>query len=113
MTNPRGSWWSNDNPATLYSTARILRSANFEVIEATTGQDALDLASTGIDLLMLDVNLPDIHGFEVCQRLRRIRARPVSRSSTFPRLLLKKLTAPRDSTRALTVTSRIPWNPPC
>ena len=61
----------DDNPATLYSTARILRSADFEVIEAATGQEALDLASKGIDLLMLDVNLPDIHGFEVCQRLRK------------------------------------------
>ncbi len=61
----------DDNPATLYSTARILRSAHFDVIEAATGQEALDLASQGIDLLMLDVNLPDIHGFEVCQRLRQ------------------------------------------
>ena len=33
----------DDNPATLYSTARILRSAHFEVIEAATGQEALDL----------------------------------------------------------------------
>jgi PAS domain S-box-containing protein len=60
----------DDNPATLYSTARILRSANFSVIEATTGQGALDLAPKGVDLVMLDVNLPDIHGFEVCKRLR-------------------------------------------
>ncbi len=60
----------DDNPATLYSTARILRAANFSVTEAATGQDALDLAFQGTDLVMLDVNLPDIHGFEVCQRLR-------------------------------------------
>ena len=61
----------DDNPATLYSTSRVLRSAAFEVSEAATGQEALDLAVKGTDLLMLDVNLPDIHGFEVCQRLRK------------------------------------------
>ena len=60
----------DDNPATLYSTARVLRSADFDVKEAATGQEALDLAPNGTDLVMLDVNLPDLHGFEVCQRLR-------------------------------------------
>ncbi len=60
----------DDNPATLYSTARVLRSAHFEVTEAATGQDALELALQGTDLMMLDVNLPDIHGFDVCRRLR-------------------------------------------
>ncbi len=60
----------DDNPATLYSTARVLRSADFDVTEAATGYDALDLAFKGTDIMMLDVNLPDIHGFEVCRRLR-------------------------------------------
>ncbi|HKD67334.1 MAG TPA: response regulator [Candidatus Binataceae bacterium] len=60
----------DDNPATLYSTSRVLRSADFEVTEAATGKEALDLAAKGTDIVMLDVNLPDIHGFEVCQRLR-------------------------------------------
>jgi CheY-like chemotaxis protein len=60
----------DDNPATLYSTARVLRSADFDVTEAATGQQALDLALKGSDILMLDVNLPDIHGFDVC-RIRR------------------------------------------
>jgi hypothetical protein len=61
----------DDNPATLYSTARVLRSADFDVSEAATGQEALDLVAKGTDLVMLDVNLPDIHGFEICQRLRK------------------------------------------
>src|SRR5262249_169242 len=61
----------DDNPATLYSTSRVLRSADFEVTEAATGKEALDLAAKGTDIVMLDVNLPDIHGFEVCQRLRK------------------------------------------
>ena len=59
----------DDNPAALYATSRILRSAGYEVIEATTGAAALAAAS-GADLVVLDVNLPDIDGFEVCRLLR-------------------------------------------
>ena len=57
-------------PPTRYSTARVLRNAGFTVLEAATGQDALRLAAEPVDLVVLDVNLPDIDGFEVCRRLR-------------------------------------------
>ena len=60
----------DDNPASLYSTSRILRSAGFEVIEASTGTDALAAADQYTDLIVLDINLPDIDGLEVCRRLR-------------------------------------------
>ena len=59
----------DDNHATLYSTSHIMRAAGFEVTEGTTGEQALELARSA-DILLLDVNLPDIHGFEVCRRLR-------------------------------------------
>ena len=61
----------DDNPATLYSTARVLRAADFKVTEGSAGHQALELALKGTDVLILDVNLPDIHGFEVCRRLRK------------------------------------------
>jgi PAS domain S-box-containing protein len=60
----------DDNPATLYSTSRVLKAAGFDVSEGVTGQEALEFARKGIDILLLDVNLPDLHGFEVCRRLR-------------------------------------------
>jgi PAS domain S-box-containing protein len=60
----------DDNPASLYSTSRILRSAGFEVVEASTGTDALAAAAHDTDLIVLDINLPDIDGLEVCRRLR-------------------------------------------
>ena len=59
----------DDNPATLYSTSRVLRAAGFNVTEAINGEQALEFAGKGADLILLDVNLPDIHGFEVCRRL--------------------------------------------
>jgi len=62
----------DDNPAALYATSRVLRSAGYEVIEAATGGAALAAADRA-DLVVLDINLPDIDGFEVC---RRLRARP-------------------------------------
>jgi PAS domain S-box-containing protein len=60
----------DDNPATLYSTSRILRAAGFNVTEAINGEQGLEFAGKGADLILLDVNLPDLHGFEVCRRLR-------------------------------------------
>lgn len=59
----------DDNPSALYATSRVLRSAGFEVVEATTGAAALAAAERA-DLVVLDVNLPDMDGFEVCRRLR-------------------------------------------
>jgi PAS domain S-box-containing protein len=61
----------DDNPATLYATTRVLKAAGFHVFEAETGEAAITLAEKEpVDLVVLDVNLPDIDGFEVCRRLR-------------------------------------------
>ena len=60
----------DDNPATRYSTARIVRAAGFQTQEAATGTDAVVMASQGISAVVLDVHLPDIDGFEVCRQLR-------------------------------------------
>jgi PAS domain S-box-containing protein len=42
----------------------------FNVTEAINGEQGLEFAGQGADLILLDVNLPDLHGFEVCRRLR-------------------------------------------
>ena len=59
----------DNNPSSLRTTSRILVSAGYEVVEAASGVAALASAATA-DLVVLDVNLPDIDGFEVCRRLR-------------------------------------------
>lgn len=60
----------DDNPATRYSTARVIRAAGFLTTEAGTGREALDLAATQVSAVVLDVHLPDIDGFEVCRTIR-------------------------------------------
>ena len=60
----------DDNDASRYATVRVLRAAGFQTEEAATGRDALALASSNIDLIVLDVNLPDIDGFQVFRELR-------------------------------------------
>ena len=59
----------DDNPAALYATGRVLRAAGYEVLEASTGASALNQAGAA-NLVVLDINLPDMDGFEVCRRLR-------------------------------------------
>jgi len=60
----------DDNEAGRYSSTRLLTQAGFEVMEAATGAEALKLATRIPDLILLDVNLPDMNGFEVCRRLK-------------------------------------------
>jgi signal transduction histidine kinase len=48
----------------------LFRNAGFEVREAATGGEALRLAQEKPDLVVLDVNLPDINGFDVCKQIK-------------------------------------------
>ncbi|MGE4241024.1 response regulator [Ramlibacter sp.] len=60
----------DDNPATRYSTSRVLRAGGFRVAEAASGQEAIHKADTSVSAVVLDVHLPDVDGFEVCRRIR-------------------------------------------
>ncbi|MBN4005296.1 response regulator [Nostoc sp. LPT] len=64
----------DDNEANRYVVTRILQNAGFSVVEAATGAAGLEVvANFQPDLVILDVQLPDISGFEVC---RQIKANP-------------------------------------
>ena len=60
----------DDNEALRYSLVRTLRDAGYDVVEAKTGTEALELVAKMPDLVTLDVNLPDIDGFKVCQTIK-------------------------------------------
>lgn len=74
----------DDNEVNRYVVSRMLRNAGFNVTEAATGEAALQaVAHVRPDLIILDVQLPDIGGFEICHELK---ANPVTAS--IPILLL-------------------------
>ncbi|MGN8554451.1 UNVERIFIED_CONTAM: response regulator, partial [Microbacterium sp. SLM126] len=60
----------DDNPVTRYATVRVLTAAGYRTIEAESGQEALQRADLSVSAVVLDVNLPDIDGFQVCRSLR-------------------------------------------
>jgi two-component system, sensor histidine kinase len=60
----------DDDEANRYAIGRMMRRVGFEVLEAASGEEGLRLAASGPELILLDVRLPDISGFEVCRRLK-------------------------------------------
>jgi two-component system cell cycle response regulator DivK len=60
-----------DHPDNLMLIRRILRPESYNLIEAKTGIQGITIAeSQDGDLILLDINLPDIDGYEVARRLR-------------------------------------------
>src|SRR5580700_4719975 len=60
----------DDNDATRYSVTRYLRDGGYTVLEACNGAEALELARQNPALITLDINLPDVNGYEICRRLK-------------------------------------------
>src|ERR1700704_1939972 len=67
----------DDTEQNRYVLSRILARAGLEVEQCTTGKEALERVKDCPDLVILDVKLPDLSGYEVC---RRLKADPVTRS---------------------------------
>ena len=59
----------DDDEVKRYTITRTLESAGFVIVEGVTGADALRLAPSA-SLLVLDIKLPDVDGYEVCRRLK-------------------------------------------
>ena len=60
-----------DHPDNMTLVRRIFRSDRYNLLEASNGLQGISLAeSNDIDLVLLDINLPDIDGYEVAHRLR-------------------------------------------
>ena len=59
----------DDDPALRQALSRILTFEGYQVQAVPTGYDALELAGT-VDLMVLDLGLPDIDGLEVARRVR-------------------------------------------
>ncbi len=58
-----------DDEAKRYLLATWMRRAGHTVIEATTGREGLDKVQAA-ELVLLDINLPDMTGYEVCRQIK-------------------------------------------
>jgi len=71
----------DDAPANLRLLSGMLKSRGYKVRPVPSGKAALRAASTEApDLILLDINMPEMNGYEVCQRLKEdesLRAIPV------------------------------------
>ena len=50
---------------------------NYDVMTATNGMEAIEKAGKQPDLILLDINMPDVDGLEVCARIRDFVSCPI------------------------------------
>ena len=73
-----------------------LQASGYQVLTAHDGQSAIDLvAQRQPDLMVLDIRMPDMDGYQVCQRVREFSAVPI--------IMLTALAEDADKVRGLDV----------
>jgi DNA-binding response OmpR family regulator len=61
----------DDDPAMRRLPSVLLKREGFEILEASSGTEALEILKTETpDLILLDIMMPDMDGFEVCEAIR-------------------------------------------
>ncbi|WP_315928106.1 PleD family two-component system response regulator [Mesorhizobium sp. SP-1A] len=87
----------DDVPANVKLLEVRLLAEYFEVLTATNGPDAIETCENGkVDVVLLDVMMPDMDGFEVCRRLKRDPA-----TSHIPVVMITALDQVSDRVRGL------------
>ena len=84
----------DDEPRYVWVIQTNLEARGYAVLPATDGQQALELAaSEEPDLIVLDIKMPGLDGYQVCQRIRE--------SSAVPIIMLTALAKPSDRIKGL------------
>ena len=87
----------DDIPANVKLLEAKLSAEYFGVVTATNGRDAIALCERGeVDIVLLDVMMPGMNGFEVC---RRIKGTPAT--AHIPVVIVTALDQPRDRLQGL------------
>jgi adenylate cyclase len=96
MTEPITILAVDDQPPNLRLLDAVLSPRGYRVITASSGEEALELLpSSGIDLVLLDIVMPGIDGYEVC---RRIRSEP---ATAFLPVVMITASGDQEKTRAI------------
>ena len=84
----------DDDPAMTELLKLLLQQASAEVVTANSGMQAIDLVTEAPpDVMILDLMMPEMDGWEVCERIRKV--------SRLPILVLSALDKPGMVARAL------------
>lgn len=84
----------DDDPLILKFVTVNLEARNYQVFQATDGEQALEVFNKNqIDLILLDIMMPKINGFEVCRLIRKISAVPI--------IMISGLDSPQDKAACL------------
>src|SRR6266516_3354020 len=87
----------DDNVANIKLLEARLAAEYFEVVTAMNGPEALDVCARGqCDIVLLDVMMPGMDGFEVCRRLKAD-----SRTAQIPVIIITALDQPADRVAGL------------
>jgi two-component system cell cycle response regulator len=72
MNNPARILVVDDTPANVKLLSDLLTYKGYEVVTATSGAEALEKVETGQpDLILLDILMPGMNGYEVCRTIRK------------------------------------------
>jgi DNA-binding response OmpR family regulator len=85
---------ADDEPRYVWAIRTNLEARGYEVLAAGDGQEAIELAAREEpDLIILDIRMPNLDGYEACRRIRQF--------STVPVIMLTAMAEDRDKVRGL------------
>jgi len=87
----------DDEPANIALVSRLMKRVGYEISTASNGEEGLEaVARVRPDVILLDVNMPRLDGFEVCRRLKANAA-----TRLIPVVLLTGLSAVEDRVKGI------------
>ena len=87
----------DDEELILLALEELLTPCGYEVSTAANGQDALGKVAKGkFDLLILDIIMPGMNGFDLCQKIREI-----EQYRTVPVIMLTAKSSPEDKQKGI------------
>jgi len=61
----------DDEPDSLLYLRTVLEEEGYTIIEASTGEEALKMTRQKPDLILMDIRMPKMDGFQVCKQLKQ------------------------------------------